>query len=707
MNKTFYFLLAISAILLFTSISQAQVPNTLSYQGVLTDTLGHPRADGVYSFTFRIYSSSTNGTAIWSETKNLTLSHGLFTTFLGDVVPIKLEFNVPYWLSIQVSGDQELTPRIPLSSVGYSFHTVNADTATYTNFTDSSRVAGTIPINSVSTAKIANSAISRDKIADSAITSSKISKGQVVKTLNGLADNITLNTTGGATITKNGNTLTINAGSGSGSAGIQSLQNTNNTLDIASPNGPTATVNIKNKGVGTDQLADGSVTTAKLNSSGASSGQVLKFNGTSVSWGSDDIGGLTLPFSSTTSSSEPLLSINNTGYAEAGLFTINNNTNSLNALNGIILNGTGNGVYGESLTKSGVYGYSKSGNGVLGTSDNSFGIQGAGGLGGVYGTSSILGVRGSATATFGTTYGVHGIASSPSGAGVFGINTSSGGIGVLGSSSSGIGISGTGITGVYALSDGSSSSIGILGVARGSKSVAIQASGENYGLWGTGNNIGVYAHNGSGTPGRDVYLSTSNLAADMYGDVYVHGNITKSGGSFKIDDPLDPANKYLYHSFVESPDMKNIYDGVVVLDAQGEATVQLPDWFEALNRDFRYQLTAIGGPGPNLYISSEINNNQFRIAGGSKGMKVSWMVTGIRHDAWANAHRIPVEVDKKPEERGFYEHPELFGQPENKSIINALHPETTQMKADGKIIQEKINAIDTSINSQFSKGETK
>ena len=40
--------------------------------------------------------------------------------------------------------------------------------------------------------------------------------------------------------------------------------------------------------------------------------------------------------------------------------------------------------------------------------------------------------------------------------------------------------------------------------------------------------------------------------------------------------------------------MKNIYDGVVTLDVYGEAEVQLPAWFEALNTDFRYQLTAIG-----------------------------------------------------------------------------------------------------------------
>jgi hypothetical protein len=145
------------------------------------------------------------------------------------------------------------------------------------------------------------------------------------------------------------------------------------------------------------------------------------------------------------------------------------------------------------------------------------------------------------------------------------------------------------------------------------------------------------------------------------GDLTVNGNITKSSGSFKIDHPLDPEHKYLFHSFVESPDMMNIYNGNVILDENGEAVVQLPEWFEALNKDFRYQLTPIGSPSANLYIAEEIQNNSFKIAGGSPGLKVSWQVTGIRKDPWANAHRIPVEMDKETENKGKYIHPELFG----------------------------------------------
>jgi hypothetical protein len=133
--------------------------------------------------------------------------------------------------------------------------------------------------------------------------------------------------------------------------------------------------------------------------------------------------------------------------------------------------------------------------------------------------------------------------------------------------------------------------------------------------------------------------------------------------------------------------MKNVYDGVVVLDDKGEAEIELSDWFGALNKDFRYQLTAIGAPGPNLYIAEEIsddaattsnyNNNKsrFKVAGGTSGMKVSWQVTGIRKDPWANAHRIPVEEDKPAKERGYYTYPELYGQPEERGITRLLVPE--------------------------------
>jgi hypothetical protein len=190
--------------------------------------------------------------------------------------------------------------------------------------------------------------------------------------------------------------------------------------------------------------------------------------------------------------------------------------------------------------------------------------------------------------------------------------------------------------------------------------------------WNTGGGIGVYGFSETGDAG---YFA---------GPVEVTGYLYKTGGGFKIDHPLNPENQYLYHSFVESPDMKNVYDGVVTLDADGTAWVELPEWFEAVNKDFRYQRTPIGAPAPDLYIAREIEGNRFRIAGGQPGLKVSWQVTGIRHDAYAEAHPLAVEEAKPPEEQGTYLHPTEQGKPwtEGVDYQRSLPPE--QAEAGGE-----------------------
>jgi hypothetical protein len=169
-----------------------------------------------------------------------------------------------------------------------------------------------------------------------------------------------------------------------------------------------------------------------------------------------------------------------------------------------------------------------------------------------------------------------------------------------------------------------------------------------------------------------------------------------------LDHPLDPANKYLYHSGVESSEMKNIYDGTVELDAKGEATIVLPDWFEAFNKDFRYQLTCIGGYA-NVYISEKINNNQFKISGGSAGLEVSWQVTGVRKDAFSLHNPINIEEEKAVEHRGKYLHPEAFGKTRedmidelniNQSIENVkkfIEPRTEESKIDDENDLKEIN----------------
>jgi hypothetical protein len=180
---------------------------------------------------------------------------------------------------------------------------------------------------------------------------------------------------------------------------------------------------------------------------------------------------------------------------------------------------------------------------------------------------------------------------------------------------------------------------------------------------------GVYAlHTNNTGGGKGILISGDG---DVGGDFDISGLLSKGGGSFKIDHPLDPENKFLYHSFVESPDMLNIYNGTVTLDANGRARVELPDWFEALNSDFRYQLTCIGGFAP-VYVAGKVSGNAFEVAGGTAGLEVSWQVTGVRKDPFAQAQRIQVEVEKTAEEKGYYLYPAAYGVGKERGIMERL-----------------------------------
>jgi hypothetical protein len=169
-------------------------------------------------------------------------------------------------------------------------------------------------------------------------------------------------------------------------------------------------------------------------------------------------------------------------------------------------------------------------------------------------------------------------------------------------------------------------------------------------------------------------VAGSGFAGNFNGDVNVTGKITAGTKDFKIDHPLDPANKYLVHASVESSEMKNIYDGSITTDGQGQATVQLPEWFEVLNTDFRYQLTVIGQFAQAI-VAREIEHNQFEIRTSAPNVKVSWQVTGVRQDAYAKANPLVVEQAKEARQRGFYIHPELYGAPAEKQIEWARLPQ--------------------------------
>lgn len=270
------------------------------------------------------------------------------------------------------------------------------------------------------------------------------------------------------------------------------------------------------------------------------------------------------------------------------------------------------------------------------------------------GGPAIFAVGGTANAMIGGGSGLLSLGGTGSG-------TSPGGVGLVGfggsaASSSG-GTGGTLIGGVSTAGNGGDGlfAVGALGVGTGKKG-----------------GRGIVAIPGGGAGG-----ATAGLAGEFLGDVEISGSLSKGSGSFKIDHPLDPENKYLYHSFVESPDMMNIYNGNTVTDANGAAVVTLPEWFEALNKDFRYQLTVVGTFAQAI-VGEKIKENRFTIRTSVPNVEVSWQVTGIRHDAYANRHRILVEEEKAESDRGFYLHPESFNQPEERGVEWARQPETMQ-----------------------------
>jgi hypothetical protein len=413
----------------------------------------------------------------------------------------------------------------------------------------------------------------------------------------------------------------------------------------------------------------------------------------------------------------------------AGVFgTATHATGATSGIFGTSASTAGTGVLGQATAATGptagVKGDSASpaGYGVWGTSATNIGVRGDATLvtgvsyGGRFQTTSHLGrgVFGLASSTTGNSYGMWGQTESPDGIGVYGLANADSGLpsGVYGEAHS---PSGTGVRGLASASTGSgqggsfdcysTTGTGVVGFA-------FAMTGVNYGVYGaTQSNSGraVYglATSNSGTTyggrfevdstsGRAVLglanattagttpygvLGQASTATNGFG-VFANGDMGASGVKpFRIDHPMDPANKYLLHYAAESPEVLNIYSGKVTLNEQGEATIDLPPYFASINKDPRYTLTAIGAAMPLLHIADEISDEalkageaaapgdsvpacSFRIAGGAPNAKVSWEVKALRNDLRVRLHGAPVERDKTGPERGHYQHPEYYGLPQ-------------------------------------------
>ncbi|GAB3320015.1 hypothetical protein GCM10027451_40370 [Geodermatophilus aquaeductus] len=317
---------------------------------------------------------------------------------------------------------------------------------------------------------------------------------------------------------------------------------------------------------------------------------------------------------------------------------------------------------GDSFT-TGVQGSATGGIGVLGTSGKSFGVIGSGGAGGVQGST------GSGVAVHGQT--------------------------------------GAGTAGVFEVTDESTNpnpallaTTMSLGPATAGRFRIVNPNNRGAALDArtSGGGRAAFFRNEANLPGGDTAVSLCNpglgvlietngtglhsrsgtdFPAGVFdGDVRVFGTLTATSKFFVMDHPLDPANSYLVHASVESSEQANLYTGNVVLDDAGEAVVELPEWVEALNEDFRYQLTCIGGAAA-VYVAREMSQGSFTIGGGAPGMKVSWQLVGRRKDLWAQAHPLVVEEEKPAGDKGLYRHPELFGQGAEKSVLRPSAPEPT------------------------------
>jgi hypothetical protein len=438
------------------------------------------------------------------------------------------------------------------------------------------------------------------------------------------------------------------------------------------------------------------------------------------------------------SSAQLDVSVPNAPIANVGQTAIKGTSQqSISDVNGIGVEGNGGniGVVGSSINSGvdfnfgGQFTSSNNGNG-----EGSLSIANDGGILGIAPNSTKYGAANAAYTTAENAYGTYGIGNTQD---AFG-----NAYGLYGSTSyftqtmgRGYGVFGTGKqTGVYgeaavandvaqtdyAANLSFTEAIGVHG--KNTAALTASSSSLNIGVAGTANapveyNIGMLAEAANATntniallavaPPADPLGVTTNVAAYLDGDASVTGTLdavisTAAVKAFTIDHPLDPKNKVLRHSSVESPDMMNIYNGNITTNTNGEAIVTMPNYFEALNQDFRYQLTCIGTFAQAI-ILKEMENNTFIIKTNQPNVKVSWQVTGVRHDAAANTYRIKVEENKTANKVGRYITPQAYTDGIEQAPLFTPNKYTLPTKAQQAKEAANRAAADAKLNQSIQK----
>jgi len=605
------------------------VPSLVDFSGSARDAAGKPLT-GVVGITFSLYREETGGSALWIETQNVHAdAAGRYKISLGAEKALSKDLfgaGEARWLGVQISGQSEQA-RVLLLSVPYAMKAQDAETL------------GGMPASAFLRAGNDSGSGSIDQKLPPTVHGNGTIGYVPLWTAKNIIDK--------SSIFQSGANVGVGTTTPAALFDLNGTGNIRNTLTLF-PNASANTLAISGTAFNIDHTGIITFATGQTFPGKGGTGTV-----TSV--------GLAAPTADFTVSGSPVTTAGTLSIAWNQAPTASSIANAI-----VKRDSLGNFATNSVTANTSVVTPTVTTNAVN-TLTLSAATTNPVAVSGISSASNATAIFGHSTSTgSGTAYGVLGGADGPSGVGVWGYSNGSSGYGVQGKGAQ---------NGVFGWSGSNSShwndirSVGVQGDTATTQGVGVLGTTDNgwAGFFANDDTSGGYATLALVNNGPGGYLIeadtafSSELLLDTAGNLSIAGNMSKAGGSFKIDHPLDPANKYLYHSFVESPDMMNIYNGVVTLDGKGRASVVLPDWFEALNRDFRYQLTAIGAPGPNLYIAEEVSGNQFKIAGGKPGSRVSWQVTGVRHDAWAEAHRIPLEVEKKGAEQGHYLHPELIG----------------------------------------------
>lgn len=408
-------------------------------------------------------------------------------------------------------------------------------------------------------------------------------------------------------------------------------------------------------------------------------------------------GAVQINLSSMTNGTEGLVAISTVGasgtptsaiYAEnssygGGIYAVNNNT--ANAFNAIEASSNSNNQYTSAV--AGYYDGTGQGVGVYGSVYNTTGSGYCGVLGINNRTAGGWGVEGNGY------NGTVGFTARALGFGVYGANSNTSAnvnddcVGVCGDGKYGVwGQTSWGTAGTFGLNTKTTGGWGVEGNGFNG-TIGLTTFGQGYGVYGENMDPGT-TYNNIGTAGLGwvgVWGETNDFATG-YG-VYSNGDFGCAGTkAFVIDHPTDPENKYLKHFSAESPEILNIYRGTTVLNSNGEAIVVLPDYFEAINKNFSYQLTPVGASAPGLFIKQEISNGKFIISGGQVDLKVSWTVYAERNDAYMQKYpeKRLVEIEKRDGTKGTYLMPELYNQPESKKVFQPLN---TKMKEAQKTLK--------------------